>query len=104
MFAALKLDIFSFYQQSYYNIYFIMTLKEYYQNLKQENPAIQFRDQVLEECCVSYDTFYKWLNTETQPNRLTQQKIAEISGISIEKLFPVKQLKDNSPEHQLVKS
>ena len=96
MFAALKLDNFSFYQQSYNNIFFIMTLKQYYHDLKQENPAIQFRDQILQECGVSYDTFYKWLNTETQPNRLTQQKIAEISGISIEKLFPAKQTAKNN--------
>jgi len=91
MFAALKLDIFSFYRQSYNNIFFIMTLKQYYNNLKKVNPATQFRDSVLQECGVTYDTFYKWLNTETQPNRLTQQKIAELSGVDANKLFPVKQ-------------
>ena len=78
-----------------------MTLKEYYNDLKNENPAIQFRDKVLHDCGVTYDTFYKWLNTETQPSKLTQEKIAEISGIAAMELFPVKQLQENSTRNQI---
>ncbi len=38
-----------------------MTLKDYYYMLDESSPRTKLRDQIIEECGISYDTFYKWM-------------------------------------------
>ena len=43
-----------------------MTLKDYYNGLDEISPKTKLRDEIIEECGISYDTFYKWMNGSTR--------------------------------------
>ena len=67
-----------------------MTLKDYYYVLDESSPRTKLRDQIIEECGISYDTFYKWMNRSTgEIPKTSRERIAQIIGISAEELFPV---------------
>ena len=42
-----------------------MTLKSYYQDLKNHNPQNRFKDEVIKRCRISDKTFYNWMNNES---------------------------------------
>lgn len=65
-----------------------MALKEYYQDLGQTTPQQEFRKLLARECGVTELAVYRWLSGEVRPHKLKQEKIAELTGKSIEELFP----------------
>lgn len=66
-----------------------MALKEYYEELRnQPVPCDAFRKRIASVCGVSEKTIYRWLNGEVIPDKLKREKIAEITGQPVEKLFP----------------
>ena len=66
-----------------------MTLKDYYNNLDENSPRTKFRDLIIRECGISYDTFYKWMNGYTiEVPKLSREKISQVTGVSAEELFP----------------
>lgn len=67
-----------------------MTLKDYYEKLPDWHsaPKIQFRDQLVKECGVSVMTVYRWFSGECVPDKLKREKVAELTGIPVEELFP----------------
>lgn len=67
-----------------------MALKEYYQDLgKQSSPQQEFRKKVARECGVTELTVYRWLSGEMIPHKLKQEKIAELTGVPVDELFPI---------------
>ncbi len=70
-----------------------MTLKDYYNGLDEISPKTKLRDEIIEECGISYDTFYKWMNGSTREiPKTSRERIAQITGISVEELFPTPSL------------
>jgi len=68
-----------------------MALKEYYQDLgKLSTPQKEFRRKIAHECGVTEMTVFRWLSGEVVPGLLKREKIAEITGIDIDILFPNK--------------
>lgn len=65
-----------------------LTFRGYWDKINSQ-PKI-FRDTIIKECKCSYETFYKWVNGTTTPRPLEQEKISEITGVPMEKLFPKK--------------
>lgn len=66
-----------------------MALKEYYQELgKISTPQQEFRKMLARECDVTEMTVYRWLTGKVVPHKLKQEKIAELTGIAVEVLFP----------------
>lgn len=75
-----------------------MALKEYYQSLEEESPRSKFRKRIIHECGVARLTAYRWLSGEITPEKLKRDKIAEVSGLSVEELFPSLNTEDNETE------
>jgi transcriptional regulator with XRE-family HTH domain len=66
-----------------------MTLKGYYEELgKRSTPQKEFRDLIARECGVTSMTVYRWLSGEITPDKLKRDKISEITGMTVEELFP----------------
>jgi transcriptional regulator with XRE-family HTH domain len=66
-----------------------MTLKDYYNNLPDSiNPRREFREHLAKECGVSVITLYRWLSGEITPDKLKMEKVAEVTGVPAEDLFP----------------
>lgn len=66
-----------------------MALQDYYKELgKRSTPQKEFRGKVAEACGVAEMTVYRWLSGEIIPEKLKRDKIAEVSGLSVEELFP----------------
>ena len=66
-----------------------VTLSEYYKQLR-DAPAPQrdFREKIARACGVSDMTVYRWLSGEIVPEKLKREKIAEITGLTVDELFP----------------
>ena len=66
-----------------------MGLKEFYEGLPDKVvPKKEFREKVATACGVSEMTVFRWLSGDIIPDKLKREKIAELSGEPIEKLFP----------------
>ena len=66
-----------------------MALKDYYKELgKRSTPQKEFRDKIAAACGVANMTVYRWMSGEIVPEKLKREKIAEVSGISVDELFP----------------
>jgi len=70
-----------------------MTLKEYYKDLgKKSTPQKEFRELIARECGVSVMTVFRWLSDDPKvkivPEKLKREKLAELTGLTIEELFP----------------
>lgn len=66
-----------------------MAFKDYIESLP-ETRTTQRRvviNQIAERCGVHFTTVYRWMNGKSKPDKLKQEKIAEITGIPIESLF-----------------
>lgn len=63
-----------------------MTLKSYYSTL--QDPKSALRNRIMQECNVSRETVYNWINGNTTPSQMEQEKIATIVNIPVEQLFP----------------
>ncbi len=66
-----------------------MALKEYYEKLAEKStPKKEFREKIAAECGVTEMTVFRWLSGEVVPDKLKREKIAEVTGNSVEDLFP----------------
>lgn len=66
-----------------------MALKDYYKDLGQRTtPQQEFRIKIALACGVSLMTVYRWISGEVIPEKLKREKIAEVTGLSVEELFP----------------
>lgn len=66
-----------------------MALKDYYEKLGQRStPRKEFRSRVATECGVAEMTVFRWISGEVIPDKLKQEKIAEIAGVPSDLLFP----------------
>jgi transcriptional regulator with XRE-family HTH domain len=66
-----------------------MNLNEYYKQLQdQPSPQREFRQKIAKECGVSEMTVFRWLSGEVVPEKLKREKVAEITGLTVEELFP----------------
>ncbi|MCL6101010.1 MAG: helix-turn-helix domain-containing protein [Bacteroidetes bacterium] len=66
-----------------------MNLKEFYTELQnQPTPQKEFREKIANKCGVTEMTVYRWLSGEIIPEKLKREKIAEITGLSVDDLFP----------------
>jgi len=68
-----------------------MALKDYYKELgKRSTPQKEFREMVAKACDVSEMTVYRWLSDDSTiiPEKLKREKIAEVTGLPVEDLFP----------------
>ena len=66
-----------------------MKLNDYYKQLRdQPAPQREFREKIAAACGVSEMTVYRWLSGEIVPEKLKREKIAEITGLPVEELFP----------------
>jgi hypothetical protein len=66
-----------------------MTLKEYYEKKIGEKPTPkqEFRAIIAESCAVTEQTVFRWLSGDV-PDKLKREKLAEITGIPVNELFP----------------
>jgi len=66
-----------------------MDLREFYNELQtQPTPQKEFRDRIASACGVTEMTVYRWLSGDIIPEKLKREKIAEITGLSVDDLFP----------------
>lgn len=67
-----------------------MDFKEFYNELQstQPTPQKEFRNKIAFECDVTEMTVYRWLSGEIVPDKLKREKVAEITGLSVDELFP----------------
>lgn len=66
-----------------------MDLKEFYNDLQsQPTPQKEFRDKIASACGVTEMTVYRWLSGEIIPEKLKREKVAEITSIPVDDLFP----------------
>lgn len=66
-----------------------MVLKDYYKELgKKSTPQKEFREMVASTCGVSVMTVFRWLSGEVVPDKLKREKVAEVTGLPVEELFP----------------
>lgn len=67
-----------------------MGLKNYYKSIPRregETPKQKFVRELSEECGVARETVYRWISGTSRPDKLKQQRISEITGIPVDKLF-----------------
>jgi transcriptional regulator with XRE-family HTH domain len=66
-----------------------MALKEYYEKIGElPTPKKEFREKVAESCGVTEMTVFRWISGKIIPEKLTREKLSEITGLSVEELFP----------------
>lgn len=65
-----------------------MTLRDYYNNQSLSSPQRELREKIAAACGVAEMTVYRWLSGEIVPDKLKREKIAEITGIPVDELFP----------------
>lgn len=65
-----------------------MNLSELYESLSEKTPKTEFRELIRNECGVAEMTLYRWLNGTVTPDKLKREKISQVTGISVEELFP----------------
>lgn len=64
-----------------------MELKEYYESLR--NHQMKFRMKIQNDCGVTATSVYRWVTGDVIPgSKLVRDKIAEITGIPVDELFP----------------
>jgi Helix-turn-helix. len=69
-----------------------MTLQEHYSQIgNNPSPKRAFRTMIAEACGVTELTVYRWLSGEIIPEKLKKEKIAELTGIPVEQLFPTQE-------------
>lgn len=66
-----------------------MTFKDYIESLPETKTTERraFINQIATQCAVHYSTVYRWISGKSQPDKLKQEKIAAITGLSITELF-----------------
>lgn len=66
-----------------------MAFKDYIQSISDRRTTERtlMLNRIAEECGVNLSTVYKWINGQSVPDKLKKQKIAEITGKSVEELF-----------------
>lgn len=64
-------------------------LKNFYSNLgtRKKSPRQLFREQVLKECKITNQTFYRWISGKSKPNEAKRQILSKITGIPSQNLF-----------------
>lgn len=67
-----------------------MDLKTYYDQLddKATPPKTKFVEQVMADTGKARVTVYRWLSGAQRPDKANQEKLAKITGIAVDKLFP----------------
>lgn len=65
-----------------------MTLKQYYKSLGVQK--LPFRKEIIDATEATRGTFYRWVNGEATPNKLTQDFISKKAGLPVRQLFPTK--------------
>lgn len=66
-----------------------MALQDYYKELgRRFTPQKEFRDKIAGACGVSEMTVFRWLSGDIIPEKLKREKIAEVTGLSVDELFP----------------
>lgn len=65
------------------------TLQDYFGTLSEKSPKRQMIEKIADECGVSLMTVYRWISGEVVPDKLKKEKIAEITGIAVDELFPI---------------
>jgi len=65
-----------------------MTFNDYCNKLKNRDPHLEFKLLVMAECDVTAATFQNWKAGKTRPGKLQKEKISELTGISVNDLFP----------------
>lgn len=66
-----------------------LTLRGYYQQLKESNPQIEFRNKVIADTGVSRSMFYNYVMNRHPVPTIYQDAFAKASGIDKKELFPV---------------
>lgn len=61
---------------------------EYYKSLKTRTDQKELRHQILKECKITKDTFYKWMYRGYVPDEKNRAIIALLIGEPVEILFP----------------
>ncbi len=66
-----------------------MALKDYITGLSTETTTERkiMIQKISESCGVSINAVYRWINGSSKPDKLKMQRLSEITGIPIEKLF-----------------
>ncbi|WP_010416171.1 helix-turn-helix domain-containing protein [Anaerophaga thermohalophila] len=67
-----------------------MGLKSFYKSIPRRNgetPKQKFVRELSEECGVTPETVYRWINGTSRPDKLKQQRIAEMTNIPVDELF-----------------
>lgn len=67
-----------------------MALKDYYESLSPNSPRKEIRDRILKECGITEMTLYRWISGDVIPEKLKQEKVAEITGVPVDDLFTKK--------------
>lgn len=72
-----------------------MAFKDYISRLSDQRTTERALviERIAKECGVHNSTVYKWINAKVTPDKLKQQKVAEITGLPIESLFELKECK-----------
>lgn len=65
-----------------------LTLKGYYQGLKEVNPQKEFKDKVIKATGISNSMFYNYINGRWPVPEIYQQAFIDAAQGSIEILFP----------------
>lgn len=65
-----------------------ITLKGYYQQLKETNPQIEFRDKVIELTGISRSMFYNYINMKWPVPDIYKDAFAIAAGKHVNDLFP----------------
>jgi len=65
-----------------------LTLKGYYQQLKESNPQIDFRNKVIEATGMSYAMFYNYIQGRWPVPDIHKPAFAKAAGVDVNTLFP----------------
>jgi hypothetical protein len=65
-----------------------ITLKGYYQQLKESNPQKEFREKVMAATGISYPMFYNYVNGRWPVPDIHKQAFADAAKCSVDDLFP----------------
>lgn len=75
-----------------------MDLKTYYKQLEDKStlpPKTKFLQEVMTKTGKNRATVYRWLNGTALPDLANMNVLATITGIAVDKLFPVEEKQEN---------
>jgi|GEM_PF-553159 Helix-turn-helix. len=70
-----------------------MAFKDYILSIsdKRTTERTMMLTKIAEECGVNLSTVYKWVNGQSVPDKLKREKIASLTGKTVEELFNLKE-------------